>query len=147
MYISQCASQLGNPELHRLFGKSLSRDMKSKIAAGHQVHHNIPRQLLAYGAHRGNIIAHMYSMSWKLYRKLQMNGWLRCSSILRSRIMFRTLSERTTGKPVSRCGPRVRTTTDPHLYGYTSARRSSPCPSAPQCAPFRMHLSLPRGGA
>ena len=37
-----------------------------------------------------------YSMSWKLYRKLQRKGWLRCSSIRRSLIMFRTLSDRTT---------------------------------------------------
>ena len=34
-------------------------------------------------------------MSWKLYRKLHRNGWFRCSSILRSLIIFRTLSERT----------------------------------------------------
>jgi hypothetical protein len=40
---------------------------------------------------------YMYSMSWKLYRKLQMKGWFTCSSIRRSRIMLRTLSERTTG--------------------------------------------------
>lgn len=38
----------------------------------------------------------MYSMSWKLYRKLQMKGWLTCSSIRRSRMMFRTLSDLTT---------------------------------------------------
>lgn len=41
--------------------------------------------------------AYMYSMSWKLYRKLQMNGWFTCSSIRRSRMILRTLSERTTG--------------------------------------------------
>lgn len=41
--------------------------------------------------------SYMYSISWKLYRKLQMNGWLTCSSIRRSRMMFRTLSDRTTG--------------------------------------------------
>jgi hypothetical protein len=43
----------------------------------------------------------MYSISWKLYRKLQRNGWFKCSSILRSRIIFRTLSERTTVTSVS----------------------------------------------
>lgn len=35
-------------------------------------------------------------MSWKLYLKLQMKGWFRCSIILLSRRMFLTLSERTT---------------------------------------------------
>jgi hypothetical protein len=74
MYISQCASQLGNPEFHRVFGKGLSRDMKSQVAASHQVHYNIPRQLLALWHSPRNAIAHIYSMSWKLYRKLQMNG-------------------------------------------------------------------------
>ena len=41
-------------------------------------------------------MSHMYSMSWKLYLRLQMNGWFRCSSIRRSLIMFRTLSDRIT---------------------------------------------------
>ena len=40
-------------------------------------------------------MTYRYSMSWKLYRRLHRNGWFRCSSILRSLIMFRTLSERT----------------------------------------------------
>ena len=40
--------------------------------------------------------AHRYSISWKLYRKLQRKGWFSCSSILRSLMIFRTLSERTT---------------------------------------------------
>lgn len=35
-------------------------------------------------------------MSWKLYLKLQRKAWLRCSSIRRSRMIFRTLSDRTT---------------------------------------------------
>lgn len=39
-----------------------------------------------------------YSISWKLYRRFKRNGWFRCSSIRRSRIIFRTLSERTTGQ-------------------------------------------------
>lgn len=43
----------------------------------------------------------MYSMSWKLYRKLHRNGWFKCSSILLSRIIFRTLSDRTTRNRVS----------------------------------------------
>lgn len=38
----------------------------------------------------------MYSISWKLYLKLQMKGWLTYSSIRRSRMMLRTLSDRTT---------------------------------------------------
>jgi len=38
-------------------------------------------------------------MSWKLYRRLQRKGWLRCSSIRRSRIIFRTLSDFTTVAP------------------------------------------------
>lgn len=38
----------------------------------------------------------MYSISWKLYRKLQMKGWLTCSSMRLSLIIFRTLSDRTT---------------------------------------------------
>lgn len=37
-----------------------------------------------------------YSMSWKLYRRLHRKGWLRCSSMRRSRMIFRTLSDRTT---------------------------------------------------
>lgn len=45
--------------------------------------------------------AYRYSTSWKLYRKLQRKGWFKCSSIRRSRIMFRTLSERTTGRQYS----------------------------------------------
>lgn len=46
---------------------------------------------------RGRVLweTYRYSMSWKLYRKLHRNGWFRCSSILRSLIIFRTLSERT----------------------------------------------------
>lgn len=35
-------------------------------------------------------------MSWKLYRKLQMKGWFTCSSIRRSRMILRTLSDLTT---------------------------------------------------
>ena len=45
---------------------------------------------------RGSIVTHMYSISWKLYRRLQIKGWFRCSSIRRSLIMFRTLSDRMT---------------------------------------------------
>lgn len=37
-----------------------------------------------------------YSISWKLYLRLQRKGWFRCSSIRRSRMMLRTLSDRTT---------------------------------------------------
>lgn len=44
-------------------------------------------------------------MSWKLYRRLQRKGWSRCSSILRSRMIFRTLSDRTTGARMSRFSP------------------------------------------
>jgi hypothetical protein len=47
----------------------------------------------------------MYSISWKLYRRLQMKGWFRCSSIRRSLIIFRTLSDRiTVAAGVSRVG-------------------------------------------
>lgn len=41
-------------------------------------------------------LTHKYSMSWKLKRRLHRNGWLRCCSIRRSRMMLRTLSDRTT---------------------------------------------------
>ena len=44
----------------------------------------------------GSVGTHMYSISWKLYRRLQIKGWFRCSSIRRSRIIFRTLSDRMT---------------------------------------------------
>jgi hypothetical protein len=42
-----------------------------------------------------------YSISWKLYRRLHRNGWLSCSSMRRSRMMFRTLSDRTTAQLLS----------------------------------------------
>lgn len=47
------------------------------------------------GTH-GGTETYMYSISWKLYLRLHRKGWFRCSSIRRSRMMFRTLSERTT---------------------------------------------------
>jgi len=60
----------------------------------------------------------MYSMSWKLYRRLQMKGWLTCSSIRRSRMMFRTLSDRTTaGK-----GKRQHEGADRPVHGVRGAR-------------------------
>jgi hypothetical protein len=54
----------------------------------------------------GEVAAYRYSMSWKLYRRLQRKGWLRCSSMRRSRMMLRTLSERTTVTQRQRRAPR-----------------------------------------
>lgn len=74
-----------------------------------------PRQSAMRGAHK-------YSMSWKLYRRLQRKGWLRCSSILRSRIILRTLSDRTTthhqSDPLDRRGhcSRERTLIFPDIF-------------------------------
>lgn len=47
--------------------------------------------------------AYRYSISWKLYRKLQRKGWFSCSSILLSLMIFRTLSDRTTASRQSLC--------------------------------------------
>ena len=41
-------------------------------------------------------MTYKYSISWKLYRRLQRKGWFICANMFRSRMMFRTLSDRTT---------------------------------------------------
>ena len=70
--------------------------MEPQISAAHEVDDQVPVTVSLVQGTRRDFLAYMYSMSWKLYRKLQMNGWFTCSSILLSRIMLRTLSERTT---------------------------------------------------
>jgi hypothetical protein len=74
--------------------------VESQITARHQIDYKIPiaarEPLLCCKGDRGRTGAYMYSMSWKLYLKLQMKGWLTYSSIRRSRMMLRTLSDRTT---------------------------------------------------
>lgn len=106
VHVSQGASQFSNPESDRLFGKCLSRDVESQITARHQIDYKIPiaagEPLLCCKVDRGRTGAYMYSMSWKLYLKLQMKGWLTYSSIRRSRMMLRTLSDRTTAGMASR---------------------------------------------
>ena len=41
VYVTKRAAQLCHPESYRLFGKGLSRDMESKIAAIHEVDYNV----------------------------------------------------------------------------------------------------------
>ena len=96
VYIPQCACQFGHPEANGILSHGLSRDMESQIAAVHKVLHNVPSCPSAVAPDRRRMWTHRYSMSWKLYRRLRRKGWFRCSSIRRSRIILRTLSERTT---------------------------------------------------
>ena len=95
----------------------------------------------------------MYSMSWKLYLKLQRKGWFKCSSIRRSRMMFLTLSDRTTKEheaklSVSCTNKRIRLYQSSHLLlsECTSEQRSGRYPSSPRCGPFQKHLCLPLEG-
>ncbi len=74
----------------------------------------------------------MYSISWKLYRKLQMKGWLTYSSIRRSRMMLRTLSDLTTGSP------RISTT-----YTRQGLVRRGAIGQLPSTRPKRCHYGIP----
>ena len=96
--VLQGTSQLGYPEPHSIFGEGFPRDVESQVSAAHEVDNQVPVApvSLARKFSTGLWFPYMYSMSWKLYRKLQINGWFTCSSIRRSRMIFRTLSERTT---------------------------------------------------
>lgn len=108
--ISQSTTQLRDPESHGLFCEAFSRDVEPQITTVHQVHHNVTFQGSASGARGGPewlyvedcCKTHIYSISWKLYLKLQRKAWFKCSSIRRSRIIFRTLSDRTTGQKEKR---------------------------------------------
>lgn len=95
--VPQGASQLSYPEPHGVLGERFPRDVESQISAAHEIDNQIPVGVSLTPKNAQVKFAYMYSMSWKLYRKLQMNGWFTCSSIRRSRMMLRTLSERTTG--------------------------------------------------
>lgn len=69
--VSQGAAQLGNPKANGLLGESLPGYVKAKIAAAHQVNHQIPgRRSSVVGQGFMEVEAreetHMYSMSWKL---------------------------------------------------------------------------------
>lgn len=94
--VADGAAKLCYPKPHRLFRKRLPRNVEAKIATIHQVDHDV-----AIGYQHGSRMdrvpeTYRYSMSWKLYRRLQRKGWFRCSSIRRSRMILRTLSDRTT---------------------------------------------------
>lgn len=98
--IPQGTGQFSHPEPYGFFRECLSRDMESQITTVHQVYHDVPGFPISQPAISwAREMAYRYSISWKLYRKLQRKGWLRCSSIFRSRIMLRTLSDRTTIQP------------------------------------------------
>lgn len=96
VYVSQSASKLGNPESNSLFGEGLSRNVEPQVSTSHQIDHKVPIIACEPKSEMCRRRAYMYSMSWKLYLKLQMKGWLTYSSIRRSRMMLRTLSDRTT---------------------------------------------------
>jgi hypothetical protein len=96
MDVPQRTPELGDPKPDRLLGECFPRDVKPQISAAHEVNDQVPVSVSRVRGSSPGPFAYMYSMSWKLYRKLQMNGWFTCSSILLSRIILRTLSERTT---------------------------------------------------
>jgi hypothetical protein len=74
VYISQSASKLGNPKPNSLFGESLSRDVEPQISTSHQIDHKVPIIECEPRSGMCRRRAYMYSMSWKLYLKLQMKG-------------------------------------------------------------------------
>lgn len=93
--VFQGAAEFRYPKPDCLFSEGFPRDVKSQIAAAHKVNYQVPAPVSLVRT-PPEIVAYMYSMSWKLYRKLQINGWFTCSSIRLSRMILRTLSDRTT---------------------------------------------------
>lgn len=124
--------------------------METKIASCHEIDNDVSGALTVniwgiQNKKKGRTEkTHMYSISWNEYRKLQRNGWLRCSNIRRSRMMFRTLSDLTTAidirQPYCMNIPGQAIDTYPLPLIYTSRQRSSQYPFVRRCAPCQMHL-------
>lgn len=125
MDVSQGTAQLGNPEANGILREGLPRNMESEIAAIHEIDHNVSsRESAEAETGTGRVSrTHMYSMSWKLYRRLHRNGWFKCSSMRRSRMMFRTLSARMTEGISANTGRRSWDEAYPPLSGYILTRR------------------------
>ena len=96
VYVADSAAQFGYPEAHGVLGESLARDVETEVAAVHQIDDDVSVGCQADGSRGTAVRTYRYSISWKLYRKLHRKGWFRCSSMRRSRMMLRTLSDRTT---------------------------------------------------
>lgn len=143
--IPQGATHLSNPELDGLLRKTFSRDMESQVTAVHQINHDIASQISTAQRKERPFVTHMYSISWKLYRKLQRKGWSKCSSILRSRIIFRTLSDLIT-KFVSTSSSKKTQGKYPLLSEYISEQTSTRYPFSRRCEPFQMPPFLPPAG-
>jgi hypothetical protein len=95
VYVPHCATKLRHPKAHGLLGERLPRDVEAQVAAIHQIDYYVSAPVSSCLPGSCDV-AYRYSMSWKLYRRLQRKGWFRCSSMRRSRMMLRTLSDRTT---------------------------------------------------
>ena len=77
VYVFQRAAQLRNPEAHRLFCERFSRNVKAKVTARHEIDHKVSGpavSMLCLGSRVGGARTYRYSMSWKLYRRLQRKG-------------------------------------------------------------------------
>jgi len=76
--ISQSTGQLCYPKANCILCKGLSRNVKTQIASAHEVDDKVPdkkNHVSIEGSVNGcSAYTYMYSISWKLYRKLQMNG-------------------------------------------------------------------------
>lgn len=72
--IDQGAGQFGHPEPNGVLGKGLARDVEAQIAAVHQVDHQVPARTVTSSLLWLFGETYRYSMSWKLYRRLQRKG-------------------------------------------------------------------------
>jgi len=84
VYVSQRATQLRDPEAHRLLCEGFSRDVKAKVTARHEIddkvsvqtkHNAVSAPFLALKKKKVyDARTYKYSTSWKLYRRLQRKG-------------------------------------------------------------------------